>query len=263
MDLELSVEFANTAIPNCWVKVDKPALADSGGHSHDGNRPMGRRFVYPINSNDTSDFLIKQTDANGKLRFRYVASQFGGVERITARLVSDTTSFDTLSLITRVPGLDSLGSGDHYVLVGAPNNWAQTNDSCRPSPPVSQHFKNHYGTQRLHQAVQQIAARYDSLYPGIRLRVNDMSIVFGGGFDTRNGWMADIVDQYPTNTKKCNDHGHCSHRQGLHADIGWTGLNQSGSCVSIDKDKLREIIEDITGNKSFVEGDHEHITVSP
>jgi len=268
IDLELRVEFADSAIPNYWVRVDPPILADSGGHSHDGTRPMGR-YVYPITSTDTSDTgIVAQTDSEGKIRFRYVASQFGGVERMRARLLSDTTKFDTLSLITRVPGLDSLGTGTHYVLVGAPNNHSGTNDPCRTAPPTSLHYKNHYGTLTLRNAIDSIATRYNRLFPQIRLRINDMSLALGGGFDTGNGWAADIVDEYPSNTRRCNDRGHCSHREGRHADIGQRAINQSGDCVvltTIDEDlrKLRDIIKDVTKNDSYIEGDHEHITANP
>jgi hypothetical protein len=209
------------------------------------------------------DALVRQTDSTGIVRFQFLASLFGGVERIQGRMLCKGGSFDTLSVRTRVPGLDSLGPGDHYVLTGTPFNWSGTNDPCRPTPPTSQHYFNHFGTSRLQTAIQQIASRYDSLFPGIRLRVNDLTLRDGGGFDTGNQWERDIEDQYLSDPNRCNDHGHCTHREGWHADIGWRGVGQSNNCVDISLKKIRQLIRDVTGNRPYTEGDHEHITVGP
>ena len=212
--------------------MNKSVLADSGGHSHDGNRPMGR-YKYPIGSTSTTQTITAKTDANGRLKFRYVASQFGGVERINVHLLSDTTKVDTLSLITKVPMLDSLAPGQHYELVGTPNNWSGTNDPCRTVRPRSEHFRNHYGTARLRLAVQQIANAYDSLHSKIRLRVNDMSLVYGGLFDASNN---DLPTPHPWTTP------HSEHRIGINADIGYQGINAQNQCVDIDTTDIQKII---------------------
>ncbi len=261
LDLLLRVQYGDTAMKNYWVEVDSTVLADSGGHAHLSGRPFGK-FIVPRTPGssivDTLRTFTRQTDTSGVLRFKFLASQFGAIEKITAKRVSDTTSFDTLRLTTKVPGLTELAAGAHYVLVGAPNS----SDPCRPTPTGSQHYRNHFGTTTLINAVQAIANAYDTLHPGILLRVNDMSLKFGGGFDVGNNWENDIFDQYPADPKRCNDVGHCTHRTGVTADLGHHGLDQANSCVSINLNDLKALIKKKTGNKPHVEGDHEHITVS-
>ncbi|HET6272620.1 MAG TPA: hypothetical protein VFG32_06530, partial [Bacteroidota bacterium] len=263
MDLELSVEFANTAIPNYWVKVDKPVLADSGGHSHDGNRPMGRYRLPKLVGQgfDTLASFTRRTDANGKLSFRYLASQFGGVERITAKLLSDTTSSDTLSLITRVPELHLLPDGSHYVKIGGTCLHHGPRDDTN-YPNCRTPDTDHWGTNALIQAIQAVADAYDSLHAAIRLRINDMSLPYGGGFDLGGNWDDDIYDEYPTIDSLCNDVGHCTHRQGITVDVSHQGLNQSGNYVTIKLIDLRKIAQHKTGHKAHKEGDHDHIRVN-
>jgi hypothetical protein len=181
------------------------------------------------------DSFTRSTDSAGVLKFQFLASQFGGVEQIKAHLVSTSTRFDTLSLITRVPGLDSLGPGSHYELVGTPNNHSGTNDPCRWPPPRSRHHHNHYGTTRLRQAVQQIADAYDSLHPGIRLRINDMSLIYGGLFDASENELP--PNNHPWATP------HSEHRLGINADIGYKGIDPQGQCVDmIDTTDAKAII---------------------
>jgi hypothetical protein len=165
--------------------------------------------------------------------------------------VSDTTKFDTLSVKTRVPGLVELGSGSHYELVGTPNNHSGTNDPCRTVAPISQHYKNHYGTTRILQAVREIADAYDSLHPGIRLRINDMSLVFGGLFDTKHN--ADPPTPWMT--------PHREHRIGINADIGITGIDTADSCVNLNKVHLEAVIISVTDKKPLEEFSPPHFHI--
>ncbi len=241
MALELKVMSRDSSlVPNYWVRLDSAVLVDSGGHSHNGTRPKPRYIVPKLTGVgvDTIVSGVRKTDSTGVLKFKYLASEFGGVERIRARLLSDTTKWDTLSLMTRVPGLDSLGPGTHYVLVGAPHNHSGTNDPCRPDPPTSQHYRNHYGTSRLRLAVQQIANAYDSLHSGIRLRINDMSLVYGGLFDASHN------EPPPKNRPWLPPHS--DHRIGVNADIGYKGMNAQNQCVDIDTTHIKKIIWDKT-----------------
>jgi hypothetical protein len=190
------------------------------------------RVAPPTNTRDT---LFLRTGSNGRARFRYVASQFGGVEVIKARALSDTSKWDTLSVVTRVPGLDSLGNSSYYVKVGAPQNHSGTNDPCRVDTPKSRHYSNHYGTARLRNAVQQVAVAYDSLHQGMKLRINDMSLIYGGLFDASEN------DSPPNNHPWSPPHS--EHRIGINADIGYGGINSSGQCVSmIDTTDIQKMI---------------------
>ncbi|MDP2207809.1 MAG: hypothetical protein Q8K98_03410 [Bacteroidota bacterium] len=242
IDLELKATFGDSLMKNVWVKVDTAAIADSGGHSHNGNRPMGKYRVPklpPASGYDTVSTFTRKTDSTGVLKFGYLASQFGGIEKITAKLLSDTTSFDTLRIKVKVDSLYSIPTGDKYVLIGAPDDF----DPCNTS--TSKHYDNHYGTQNLIEAIPKIAAAYDSLYPGIRLRINDMSLKFGGRFDIGNNWSG----------------SHKEHRKGINTDIGIKGLNAQDSCIEVNKIKLKATIFSKTGIKPKYEANPPHFHI--
>ena len=232
IDLELRVTFKNDSVPNCWVKIRRPVLADSGGHSHDGNRPMGK-YKYPRTSGSALDTIVARTDSTGRVRFRYVASQFGGVERIRATLLSsDTTKFDTLSLMTRVPALQRLSDGATYVKVGG--RCAHHGPSTSEPSACRTPDNNHWGTQRMLDSLQAGMRKfYDwsgSRKGGghhIQLHVNDMSLPLGGTFDIDGNWALNH---------------HLYHRLGLSVDIdsAGSGLNstQIKELTSIMEKKL-------------------------
>jgi len=139
----------------------------------------------------------------------------------------------------RVPGLGSLGGGLNYVLVGTPD----ANDACRPVPPASIHYQTHNGSPKLNRAVRKIADEYAYLYPGIKLRVNDMSLKFGGVLDVNNNWRQP----------------HKTHRKGTNADIGFNGLDENNRCVELNQIKLLEIIRAQTNRKPYEHSNHYHI----
>ncbi|MBA4313133.1 MAG: hypothetical protein C0417_10945 [Chlorobiaceae bacterium] len=244
VDLELKATFGDSVMKNVWVKVDTAAIADSGGHSHNGNRPMGKYHIAklpPATGYDTVSTFIRKTDSTGVLKFRYFASQFGGIEKIKAKLLSDTTSYDTLRIKIKVDSLYSIPIGNKYVLIGAPDDF----DPCNTS--TSKHYNNHYGTQNLIEAIPKIATTYDSLYPGIRLRINDMSLKFGGRFDFGNNWSG----------------SHSQHRIGINADIGIKALNINNNCVDVVKRDLESVVWEKTLIRPKYETDppHYHIFV--
>lgn len=138
----------------------------------------------------------------------------------------------------RVPGLVELGKGEHYILVGAPDDV----DPC-PHNVTSLHYRNHFGTNSLLQAIEKIAAKYDSLNPGIILRINHMSLEKGGLFDINNNWRP----------------AHSEHRIGQNADIGFKGINQATQCVDLELEVLRRIINRFTTGPTLEHrGSHPH-----
>lgn len=44
------------------------------------------------------------------------------------------------------------------------------------------------------------------------MRINDLSLRYGGGLDVQRGWIRDVQTQ-------CRSYGHCSHREGFDVDI--------------------------------------------
>ena len=186
INLELRVMLGNDSIPNYWVKILKPTLVDSGGHSHDGNRPMGK-YKYPRDTTANRDSIVARTDNTGRIKFRYVASQFGGVERIKAILVSDTTKFDTLSLMTRVPGLLPFPAGVNYSKTGGTcTHYGPGNPSGCTTPDNNHYFVSQTAIDSLTYAASQFKkAKWNTTG---NMRLNDMSLPLGGLFDKDGKW---------------------------------------------------------------------------
>ena len=217
------------------VQLKIEPISMSGGHDHPHvNRPKG-----------VLSATAGITDAQGKLSpIQYEAPIIGGEEEI---IVSSpqAQSNAKVKIVVRVGGLEPLPISPLYELVGAPNNHAGTNDPCRTIPPASQHSQNHYGTSILTSAIMSIAATYESLHSGIRLRVNDMSLASGGVFDYRNDW------QTP----------HAEHKVGENADIGFKGINNSNLCEDIKRGRLLRSIETYTRGLVKTHDDHYHIRI--
>jgi len=233
VDLELRVEYAGLAIPNYWVRIDTPKVrnlfsADSGGHSHshtNPRRPVGT-FKYPINFVNTYQAFEAQTDSTGRIRFRYVASQFGGVERIRARSVSDTTKFDTLSVKTRVPGLEQLADGTNFDLVGGTPK--------HHGPPGFVQDNNHYAAQIVRDSLPLMANVWVDSLANLRLFANDISLPYGGLFDHKGTWAAP----------------HSTHRIGLDVDIRTELLTLTPPRQGV---KIRNEENELVGNAEFEE----------
>jgi len=220
--------------PNVMVKLGPPILIDSGGHNHPANTiPPRPRGTYQF-KNGTQwtyyDSLQKATDGSGALVFRFNATEFSGEDQVKAVEITHEgpTVLAVKKIRTAVPGLVGLSPGNHYVLVGTPNDYDQTDDPCQHNRPTSMHYGNHYGVRGLVQHLQAIADGYDSLYPGIRLRINDMSLVWGGHFDINNNWQGD----------------HAEHRIGWNADVDYlNGIDQLGHCVPLHERRLRSRVD--------------------
>jgi hypothetical protein len=220
------------------VELRVEPVPNSGGHDHhDASRPRGRLSA-------TSGV----TGADGKFTTTYTASEIAGVEEVIAR--SPQAGEEVKARIeVKVEGLVALGLGQHYELVGAPQNHAVTNDPCRSTPPTSQHSRNHYGTAALIAAIQNIATTYGSLHSGVRLRINDMSLESGGLFDIGNRWITGIGE------------GHAEHRMGENADVGFKGIDAGYRFVNISPDDLLPLIKRYTTGQPKRHDDHYHIRI--
>jgi hypothetical protein len=227
-------------------------ILPSGGHDHTNQPPqnlLGQ--LCNMRTNDVSiGKITTQTFTDGTILLSDKTSEIGGEFEFTATATIGSKKLEAKDTLTvRVPGLVALGTSQNYEVVGAPGNYSGTNDPCRPYPPASQHNNNHYGTQSLITAVQNIANSYSSVHPGIRLRINDMSLEYGGLFDCGSKTVQPNTWQAP----------HNSHRIGKNADIGFTGIDINGGCVSINRRELREFIRRYTQNQPLIEADHYHI----
>jgi hypothetical protein len=225
------------------VQPPQAGTEEAGGHDpfHQDPRPTGT-FEKPFfleGLTAASCLAPIGTEGQGSCTVTYFPHEISGTELITARADGFP---DTQQRVTvQVEGLQPLEANPElYVLVGAPNNHAGTNDPCRPVAPRSRHFINHWGTPNLNAAVVRIA---DTMLreTGILLRVNDMSLLHGGLFDIDNDWHTP----------------HMSHRIGKAVDIGFNGI-RNGVCTRYDLKLLRTVIREVTKKAPGVEGDHYH-----
>jgi len=253
---EFSVQLTRNKVPvpGHLFQLTNDYIDGTGGHDHvtprrDRNRDNYGYFIVKRTNDITDSPYSGQTQADGRETFDFVSSLFGDRMHLRAESAQPNKRqflWDTLSIAERVPRLVELGAGTTYELVGNPDNHSGTNDPCRTTAPTSQHYRNHFGIAALVTAVENVGASYDSLHPGIRLRINDMSLEYGGLFDTGNNW------QTP----------HREHRRGVNADVGFTGISANQQCVGINRRQLLGIITDFTSGPTLVEDDHYHIRVN-
>lgn len=242
-NVKIKVTNGDQPQANQSVKITIKRIERTGGHDHPNSSDLtlwGRISVNGVKGNPVTAY----TDQNGEITTEEIrASEFGGEYLIEASLESKPGTKDTASLIVGVPGLIELGTSSYYELVGSPNNYAGTNDPCRFQPPTTKHGRNHFGKQGLINIITNIANDFAALYPGHRLRVNDMSLENGGLFDFQNTWL------YP----------HRTHRVGNNADIPFSGINSNGQCIILNRRDLYNTIMDNSNRAPFEEGDHYHI----
>lgn len=173
------------------VVLQARGVPGSGGHDHDGNRPIGN---FQQNNG--------QTNENGEFRTFYYASQFGGIERIIAY---GGEIRDSADLTVRVPGLILLPETQYYIKIGG--TCYHHGPSLYPIPQeckIPDH--NHWGTSDLVDALYAIALNYVQK-GGEKIYINDMSLPYGGLFDIRGNWQSP----------------HRTHRTGTNADVSGGG----------------------------------------
>lgn len=226
------------------VKAPELGSAEAAGHAapHVNPRPQAA-----LGKLEPTTCRITNFDAEGRgsCPVKYTSSEVSGVETLEAEAIGlPDIPKATAKVTVEVPGLVELPEDlARYVLVGAPQNHAGTNDPCRGTPPASRHPQNHFGQPRLNTAVVAIAERMLQ-ETGILLRVNDMSLVRGGLFDIRNNWISP----------------HSGHRIGLNADIGFSGV-RNGACVDYDRQRLEETVREVNRRRPRIESDHFHVSL--
>lgn len=136
--------------------------------------------------------LRLKTSASGQATVFYRSSQIAGMEEIEATpTVGEGCSF-ARTIDVKVPGLSLLGASSDYVKVGGTPGHL--------GPPSSTTDNNHWGTGELHALIGRIARNFRAVSTG-KLRINDMSLPWGGKFDMLGTW-----DQNPG--KHTTKYGH-------------------------------------------------------
>jgi hypothetical protein len=143
--------------------------------------------------------LEEITQPNGEARYYYSASIFGDIMRLTAQSLENSLLRDRVDIIERVSGLEEMGPTEFHVLTGQTGEHAD-NHWINPSAYVS-----------LAGAARAFAEAQWNTSSEL-MRINDISLPYGGGFDIYGHWQRDVYEN-------CLAYGHCSHRTGKDVDI--------------------------------------------
>jgi hypothetical protein len=191
----------------------------TGGHDHvaprrrsDNARQTRVNYGYFFLRRNTTEYnkpYNGQTQADGRETFDYVSSEFGDSMRI---IVKSTNSVkqkyfkDSVTIAEKVPDLHVLEDGVNYNLIGGTCSHHGPGGGGVCETPNN----NHRAANDAIQTLIQIAEEWYRQFPlELILHVNDMSLPYGGGFDTRANWDEDIVP----------NGAHQLHRNGRNADL--------------------------------------------
>src|SRR5581483_9192749 len=186
----------------------------TGGHLHTNlNVAQVGGFEDPSRMQST---LICTTDLSGSCQLMYVAPEVSGKYEISAAVTGISTLSDSKPITVQSAGLGPLGAGT-LILSGS---FGQP--SCSGGFVQSAHSLNHYGASTLRANLISIARDFFS-QSGLQVRVNDMSLPWGGLFDIKNGWTVP----------------HRSHRYGFNADIDWYA---GSACQALSASQLTTLM---------------------
>jgi hypothetical protein len=192
------------------VKLTSLPVDSSGGHSHTANRPTG---YFGDSIRDTVKTKEFETGVD-TLRTSYLATMFGGKERIIATLTAFVAIADTDTVVVRVPGLVLLPDSEDYKKTGGTDNHHGPRlDNLDPQSRTPDN--NHWIDSTVRPSLQNAARSFRTAYWNTKrelMRINDISLPSGGGFDILSEWRRDIQDEWRTR-------GHGSHRKGNDVDI--------------------------------------------
>ena len=254
-------------IPNQDVTIKARIIPGSGGHNHTDDQPLedslGVFITYGANPDTSQGMITAKTDANGLIHFSYRSPRFAGEIELTATTVAE---LDTLvardTLLVEVPDLELLGNGINYIKIGGTcNHHGPRNDNLFPNCRTPDN--NHYGIENLRDDVVAIADSFAVEFPNHLIQINDMSLPNGGGFDISGDWDADFDLTVAGNTRICEQagNGHCGHRLGENADIGFRIIDPQGQDILTTPEQRRGLLEIITriSGDPFEHNDHYHI----
>jgi len=187
----------------------------SGGHDHvqprrTDNRENYGHFILLRTGVHHERPYEGQTQGNGREELDYVASVWGDTMKIYLQSTNNPLFKDSTSVLERVPNL---------VLLTEDTNYAKTGGTAtHHGPPGWSQDNNHWITVAAQDSLTNAAQEFrNGRWNRVRerMRVNDISLVFGGGFDLGGNWTEDVT---PPNCRE-NLRGHCEHRLGIDVDI--------------------------------------------
>lgn len=160
----LEISLNEQAPPSgCVVELAVEAVEGTGGHVHEGGRPVGtldRNAVFIPGGTTDAAFVT------------YRSGEVAGTEKLKFR-AAGSGSWQTVDVMVRVPGLEPFSA----------------DGVCRLTGEGNAHRDGHYATSATNMVTSLIAREYLEL-TGAMLGINDMSLAWGGLFDVAGGWEA-------------------------------------------------------------------------
>ena len=188
----ITVTQNNQPIPDYEIQTSMQFIQGTGGHNHTNNEFPTESLGTLRNTNTEQEgvgMLTTQTGEDGRIEIEYTASAFSGQFEITVESTSHNSSLNG-ALTVKVPNLLLFQGNGSYQLTGA----------------TGAHSDNHYiANQQAMESLLNTANAFAiaSWNSTGQMRLNDMSIEWGGIFDITGEW------EVP----------HSSHRTGRNVDI--------------------------------------------
>ncbi|MGD0920504.1 MAG: hypothetical protein ABSA70_01925 [Terriglobia bacterium] len=172
----------NPYAPNQTVTLQDVRVANTGGHL---NHPLPN-----TNVSGTFNPSSGPTDSQGRFQSTYTVKEFGGEYQIKAT-IHGTTVTGPITLWVQIQGLGELSAGGNYAHVGQ-------------IPGI--HEQNWFGTSSTRNGLVATAnaCAGDAKCKGLPVPYNDLSLPWGGKFDSNTGNWTTL---------------HSEHRVGRNADI--------------------------------------------
>lgn len=231
LNLEVGVTRAGIPQSNHPFSISIKTILNSGGHEHQHHHPIEENNQIEsgsilIDESIVPFPIIRETSENGRKSFLYQASKFGDIKQIRVTSSYSNLLFDTLSVFEKVQDLILLPNGEHYLKIGG-------NDKHHGPPNRPNEDNNHWATRTIIDAVTAIADSFQLVYPNYLLRINDMSLPYGGAFDIDGHWGT--LER------------HKGHARGLNADVSYdivsaNNLTLTSTLSSRAKNVLYDII---------------------
>ncbi len=196
-NVKIKLTMDGKPIANKKVNIVIKRKEGSGGHDHPNSANLtlwGRISVNGIKGNP----VIVSTNLNGEITTEEIrASEFGGEYFVEAFLDSKPSIKNVVDLIVKVPGLHLLAESNIFLKTGGTQN--------HNGPPKDQTDNNHWINPIVLADLDSAAIIYskDPQNRSGKMRINDLSLPYGGLFDHLGNW----------------DRPHSSHRLGRDVDI--------------------------------------------
>jgi hypothetical protein len=177
--------------------------AEVSGHAHAASPPQSLwGSIGNGGVEDTCEIVIDaSSNGEGECTLPYQASRVAGPVKLVGTVDGETAE-DEKTIDVQIPGLVPLQGSSLYFLTG------------NTSPQGMRHPDNHHARPSTIVIMQKIALLFFQA-TNARLGVNDMSIEWGGIFDIDGNWSPP----------------HCTHRDGVDADIDRAWLDASGNPI--------------------------------